>query len=74
MTAKTQQQLREIQNKMRIGKEYKLEEICEITGLKRTRTCDLVKELVVMDLVNELGDRKGNYYKRTKLDSEEGTG
>jgi len=33
-----------------------------------------VKELVVMGLVNELGDRKGSYYKRTKMDSEEGTG
>ena len=31
-TAKTQQQLQEIQTKMRTGKEYKLEEICEIIG------------------------------------------
>ena len=31
-TAKTQQQLQEIQTKMRTGKEYKLEEICKIIG------------------------------------------
>lgn len=50
-TAKTQQQLQEIQNKMRTGKEYKLKEICEFTGLKRTRTHDLVKKLFVSMIV-----------------------
>ena len=61
--AKTQQQLQEIQTKMRTGKEYKMEEICEITGLKRTRTRDLVKKLVVMGIVDESGDRKAIRYK-----------
>lgn len=65
-TAKTQQQLQEIQTKMRTGKEYKLEEICEITGLKRTRTRDLVKKLVVMGIVDESGDRKARRYKKRK--------
>lgn len=57
-TLKTQQQLQEIQNKMRTDQEYKLEEICELIGLKRSRTRDLVKELVAMDFVAEIGDRK----------------
>ncbi len=73
VTAKTQQQLQEVQNKMRAGKEYKLEEICEITGLKRTRTRDLVKKLVVMGIVDESGDRKARRYKKIKTDSEKGT-
>ena len=38
-------------NKMRTGKEYKLKEICEFTGLKRTRTHDLVKKLFVSMIV-----------------------
>ena len=70
-TAKTQQQLQEIQTKMRTGKEYKLEEICEITGLKRTRTRDLVKKLVVMGIVDESGDRKARRYKKIKTSSEQ---
>ena len=70
-TAKTQQQLQEIQTKMRTGKEYKLEEICEITGLKRTRTRDLVKKLVVMGIVDESGDRKARRYKKIKTGSEQ---
>ena len=43
---------------MRTDQEYKLEEICELIGLKRSRTRDLVKELVAMDLGAEIGDRK----------------
>ena len=41
---------------MRTDQEYKLEEICVLIGLKRSRTRDLVKELVAMDLVAEIGD------------------
>ena len=58
---------------MRAGKEYKLEEICEITGLKRTRTRDLVKELVVMGFVDEMGDRKARRYKKIKTNSKKET-
>lgn len=55
--------MKEIQNKMRTGKEYKLKEICEFTGLKRTGIHDLVKKLVVMGIVDESGDRKARRYK-----------
>ena len=64
MTLKTQLQLQEIQNKLKVDQEYKLEEIGELIGLKRSRTRDLVKELVAMDIVVELGDRKSRRYKK----------
>lgn len=64
VTLKTQLQLQEIQNKLKVDQEYKLEEIGELIGLKRSRTRDLVKKLVAMDIVVELGDRKSRRYKK----------
>ena len=59
-------QLQELQANMQIGYDYKIEEICNLTGLKRTRTRDLVKILVDKGIVKEQGQRRSKRYKRIK--------
>lgn len=63
-TKKTKDQLDTIFNQMDVGVEYKLEEIGELVGLKRSRTRDLVKTLVENKLLFETGDRRSKRYKR----------
>ncbi|MCM1261740.1 MAG: putative DNA binding domain-containing protein [Butyrivibrio sp.] len=45
------------------GKWHKTSEIAEILGLKDTRTKELLKELVVLDKLNDNGKTKGKLYK-----------
>ena len=49
---------------MQIGYDYKLEEICQLTGLKRTRTRELVKSLVALEILSEQGQRRAKRYIR----------
>ena len=65
-TVKEKSQLQELQAKMQIGSYYKLEEICKLSGLKRTRTRELVKILVEEGSLMECGITRLKRYKRIK--------
>ena len=63
-TVKTSNQLEKIISSMQADKEYKLDEIAEMVGLKPTRTRELAKLLVDDGVITESGSTKAKRYKK----------
>ncbi len=57
-------QLKELQVNMQVDYDYKIEEICNLTCLKKTRK--LFKELVGSGALIEYGKRRSKCYKRVR--------
>ena len=65
-TLKAILQMDEIYQKMEDGQEYKLEEIGNLVGLKRTRTRDLLKQMIDDGRISTHGDMKSKRYTKRK--------
>lgn len=49
---------------MILNKEYALSEICEVLGLKETRTKEILKYLIAEDKIETLGGNRNRKYRR----------
>ena len=60
---KTIKQQEQILKYMEIGKEYRLQEFCELLGLKDTHTKEILKPLISDEKVCVIGKNKDRRYK-----------
>lgn len=63
-TIKTQVSMNKVLEYMSYDKEYVLSEICEVLGLKETRTKEILKYLINEDKVEALGGNRNRKYKK----------
>lgn len=63
LTSKTRQQLEKIIEWMEPDREYRIAEIAEFLGIKETRTCELVRELIRFKKIEAEGKNKGRRYR-----------
>ena len=59
-------QMDEIYQKMEDRQEYKLEEIGNLIGLKRTRNRDLLKQMIVNGRLSTYGEMRSKRYIKLK--------
>ena len=64
VTVKTQESMNKILEYMILDKEYSLSEICEVLGLKGTRTKEILKYLIAEDKIETLGGNRNRKYRR----------
>ena len=60
---KTIKQQEQILKYMEEGKEYRLQEFCELLGLKETRTKEILKPLISDEKISVIGKNKDRRYK-----------
>ena len=64
ITRKSEIQIQSILEYMDDGRWYKANELTEILGLKDTRTKELLRKMVAMDLLEDNGTTKGKTYRK----------
>lgn len=60
---KTDKQQEEILNHMETDKEYRLQDFCDLLGLKETRTKEILKSLISDGKITVIGKNKNRRYK-----------
>ena len=60
---KTIKQQEQILKYMEEGKEYRLQEFCELLGLRETRTKEILKLLISDEKISVIGKNKDRRYK-----------
>ena len=60
---KTIKQQEQILKYMEEGKEYRLQEFCELLGLRETRTKEILKLLISDEKISVIGKNKDQRYK-----------
>ena len=63
---KTEMQIQKILSFMQEKEEYRLADICEVVGLKETRTKILLRNMIADGNVEAIGERKGRRYRITE--------